>query len=170
MTQARCPFCNAGPESLRLTRPEPTIGRTSVRLPVECRECQETFTIGWRGRHADRPLLLHAYHLQIPVSQLVEIAYWAQLSRLLCRLDKEGEAVPDGQQDPFAAAQRDLAEFGFVTVPDPAMARRLHRAAEEAGYPARIRKGGKGWWTVEITHMTPPHGRNGRRPRRDTHD
>ncbi|HEY8414371.1 MAG TPA: hypothetical protein VIK99_01230 [Thermaerobacter sp.] len=62
----------------------------------------------------------------------------------------------------LSAAVRDLAEFGWVHVPDLGLAQAIHRAAVEAGQPAVIRKAGKGWWRVEFSDMSPlARGRKG---------
>jgi len=60
---------------------------------------------------------------------------------------------PNDEQ--LAAAARDLAEFGWVTVPTRLLAQRIYRLAVAAGQPARIVPGNRGWWRVEIVDMRP---------------
>lgn len=62
-------------------------------------------------------------------------------------------------QEQLGAAMRDLAEFGIVYVQDRDLAGTLLQSAVQAGYPARVRESGPGWWVVEIMDMRPRAGR-----------
>lgn len=154
----RCPFCGAGAEAIMPYRPA-RLEERLVTVPVFCRSCENTWTLRWRGRHADHWLLAQAHRLGMPVKQLAEAMVYAMAIRLALPVE-EGVVDASGySQQQFWAAVRDLAEHGWVQVEDPGFAEALRRSAVEAVYPARVRESGPGWWMVEITDMRPRSGR-----------
>nr|PZM89393.1 MAG: hypothetical protein DIU77_19190 [Thermocrispum agreste] len=104
-------------------------------------------------------LLRWAHRLGMPVQQLAESMAYAMMVRLALPAEEGVVDVRGYSQEQFWAAVRDLAEHGWVQVEDRGFAEALRRSAVEAGYPARVRESGPGWWVVEITDMRPRVGR-----------